>query len=463
MIQRHGATYIVLAILLDLLCSIAALYLAGALRATLPFGAFMPSEAILSPSLIVLTLAIWFAIFLMLSVYDPRYTVRLSDEVRRTLAASFFALLVLAGALYFIDREVSRLLVIYVALLNMLLRVTWRAAAHLFFAGRQRQTRRVLIVGSGALAEQIVETLQEYTWAGIQLIGFLEADESALRSLPRLGRLADAARVVQQCSIDEVIIALPYRDYECLTALVLELQRLPVQVRIVPNYLNLALYRATVEEFGGVPLINLRDPALNIYQRAVKRAFDLLLGAALLLLSAPLWAIVWLAIRLDSKGAAIFKQERIGENGKPFIMYKFRTMTEDAEERQTEVLRHDEQGNLIHKTADDPRVTRVGRFLRRTSLDELPNLINVLRGEMSLVGPRPEVAWMMDKYALWQLKRFAVPQGMTGWWQINGRSNKPMHLHTEDDLYYIQNYSILLDLLILWRTLFVVLRGKGAF
>jgi len=463
MIQQRSATYAVFAIFLDLLCTIAALYLAGALRATLPLGAFMPSEAILSPSLVVLTLAVWFAIFLMLSVYDPRCAVRLSDEVRRVLAASFFALLVLAGALYFTDREVSRLLVVYIALLNTALRVAWRAVAHPFFVGQRRRARRVLIAGSGALAEQIVETLQEYAWAGIQIVGFLEENAVALRDLPRLGRLADAAHVVRQHSIDEVIVALSHRDHECLTALVLELQRLPVQVRIAPNYLNLVLYRATVEEFGGVPLINLRDPALNVYQRVMKRAFDLSLGALLLLLSAPLWAIIWLAIRLDSKGAAIFKQERIGENGKPFIMYKFRTMTEDAEARRAEVLRRDEQGNLIHKTADDPRVTRVGRFLRRTSLDELPNLINVLRGEMSLVGPRPEVAWMMDKYAPWQLKRFAVPQGMTGWWQINGRSNKPMHLHTEDDLYYIQNYSILLDLIILWRTLFVVLRGKGAF
>lgn len=463
MVRRRGATYTVLAVVFDLLCTIAALHLAGELRATLPIGALMPDEAILPPSLIILTLAVWLATFLMLSVYDPRRTIRLSDEVQRALAASFVALLVLAGALYFTDREVSRLMVIYIALLNTTLHVAWRVIAHPFFTWQQRKACRVLIVGSGALAEQIVEALQEYAWAGIQIVGFLEKNEAVLCNLPRLGKLSDAAQVVRQRNVDEVIIALPYRDYECLTALVLELQRLPVQVRVVPNYLNLVLYRATVEEFGGVPLINLREPALNFYQRVVKRAFDLSLGTLLLLLSAPLWAIIWLAIRLDSKGAALFKQERIGENGKPFIMYKFRTMVENAEARQAEVLRYDEQGNLIHKTADDPRVTRVGRFLRRTSLDELPNLINVLRGEMSLVGPRPEVAWMMDKYEAWQLKRFAVPQGMTGWWQINGRSNKPMHLHTEDDLYYIQNYSIWLDLLILWRTLFVVLRGKGAF
>ncbi len=135
----------------------------------------------------------------------------------------------------------------------------------------------------------------------------------------------------------------------------------------------------------------------------------------------------------------------------------------DAEQRLPEVIRRDEQGRLIYKRPDDPRVTRVGRFLRRTSLDELPQLFNVLKGEMSLVGPRPELPWLVDQYEAWQRKRFAVPPGMTGWWQVNGRSDRAMHLHTEYDLYYIQHYSPLLDLQILWKTIGVVLRGRGAY
>jgi lipopolysaccharide/colanic/teichoic acid biosynthesis glycosyltransferase len=172
---------------------------------------------------------------------------------------------------------------------------------------------------------------------------------------------------------------------------------------------------------------------------------------------------VALAIKLDSPGPVFFSQQRVGENGRLFLMFKFRSMVLGAEEMRDRVSEVDEEGNVVYKTRYDPRVTPVGRFLRRTSLDELPQLFNVLKGEMSLVGPRPEMPWLVEEYDLWQRKRFAVPQGITGWWQVNGRSDKPMHLHTEEDLYYVQNYSLLLDILILWKTAGVVLKGRGAY
>ena len=176
-----------------------------------------------------------------------------------------------------------------------------------------------------------------------------------------------------------------------------------------------------------------------------------------------LMVLIALLIKLESPGPVIFKQERIGEHGRRFQMFKFRSMYIDADRRWHEVAKRDETGKLIHKLKDDPRVTRVGRKLRRTSLDELPQLFNVLRGEMSLVGPRPEMPYIAAEYEPWQWQRFRVPPGMTGWWQVNGRSEKPMHLHTEDDLYYIQNYSFWLDLRILAKTLIVVWQEHSAY
>jgi lipopolysaccharide/colanic/teichoic acid biosynthesis glycosyltransferase len=153
----------------------------------------------------------------------------------------------------------------------------------------------------------------------------------------------------------------------------------------------------------------------------------------------------------------------VGENGKIFKFYKFRSMIVDAEDRFQEIVKKNKQGKIIHKTQDDPRITPLGRFLRRTSLDEFPQFFNVLRGEMSLVGPRPELPYLVKRYEPWQRKRFAMPPGITGWWQVEGRSDRPMHFNTEDDLYYIKNYSIWLDIVILVKTAGAVFRGKGAY
>ena len=194
-----------------------------------------------------------------------------------------------------------------------------------------------------------------------------------------------------------------------------------------------------------------------------KRVFDLLFGFTALLITLPLMALSALLVYLEDGAPIIFRQERVGRNGQLFEMYKFRTMIKNAERLQAQLARRDLQGNLIYKTRNDPRVTRVGRLLRRFSLDELPQLFNVLTGTMSLVGPRPEIPRLVEQYEPWQRQRFAVLPGMTGWWQITGRSDKPMHLHIEDDLYYIQNHSIWLDLRIILRTIWVVLIGKGAY
>jgi exopolysaccharide biosynthesis polyprenyl glycosylphosphotransferase len=237
----------------------------------------------------------------------------------------------------------------------------------------------------------------------------------------------------------------------------------PVMVHMIPGVLDLTFARTPVEMAGGIPLISLRESALTESQRILKRLFDLLASAGLLVVLSPLMLLIALMIKLESPGSVFFTQERIGEHGRRFRMIKFRSMYQDAERRWAEVARRDASGNLMHKVVGDPRVTPVGRKLRRSSLDELPQLINVLLGQMSLVGPRPEIPVVAAEYDPWQWQRFRVPPGITGWWQVNGRSDKPMHLHTEDDLYYIQNYSFWLDLRILLKTVIVVLQGHGAY
>jgi exopolysaccharide biosynthesis polyprenyl glycosylphosphotransferase len=219
-----------------------------------------------------------------------------------------------------------------------------------------------------------------------------------------------------------------------------------------------------VENLGGIPLIGLREPALDDFQRLAKRLIDIAASLGGLLACFPLMALVGLVIKLEDGGPIFYAADRVGENGRIFRMWKFRTMVVDADRGRPQLGEVDAQGNTVSKLAHDPRVTRIGRFLRRTSIDELPQLLNVLRGEMSLVGPRPELPWLVARYEPWQRKRLAVPQGMTGWWQVNGRIKDPMqHLYTEQDLYYIQHYSLWLDMQILWRTISVVLRGRGAY
>jgi exopolysaccharide biosynthesis polyprenyl glycosylphosphotransferase len=278
-----------------------------------------------------------------------------------------------------------------------------------------------------------------------------------------LGSISDLADLVQARQIDEVWTALPLTATHRLQDILNALERVPVRVKVVPDYFSMALVQANAQILDGLPIIGLRDPLIEGVPRLVKRVFDISVSLVLLLLLLPAGLVIGLAVRLDSPGPAIISQERVGENGRLFKMLKYRTMLADADERIEEVLRHDNSGRLIHKSQNDPRVTTVGHVLRRFSLDELPQLVNVLKGDMSLVGPRPEMPWLVERYESWQRKRFAVPQGITGWWQINGRSDKPMHLHTEDDLYYVFNYSLWLDILILIRTPWAVIKGKGAF
>jgi exopolysaccharide biosynthesis polyprenyl glycosylphosphotransferase len=469
--RKLDTNIIIFSILADLLVTLVAFFLAVQARYWLPFGVPLIWDDVTQPWPIYLLLALlWGVTFIVARVYDAHHSERARGEAEVIIWAVGVASLVFAGVLYLTFREVPRRLFFYFIVADLTLLIGLRAMlrAMLRFTGRAEPApRRVLIVGAGRLARQVAVGVRAQSAAGLSLVGCVDNEVNMLHPDdplgPWLGPVRDAPGLVRSEEVDEVIFALPLRAHGIIEWLVRALQDYPVRVRVVPDYLDMAMSRATVEEFNGLPLVGLRDPAINGFDRVIKRCFDLIVAMLLLLLGWPVLLLTALAIKLDSPGPALFVQERIGENGRPFRMYKFRSMVAGADKMIETLAGADRNGVVVHKTPDDPRVTRVGRFIRRTSLDELPQLFNVLAGQMSLVGPRPELPWLVENYEFWQRRRFAVPPGMTGWWQINGRSNRLMHMHTEDDLYYIQNYSPLLDLHILWRTIGVVLRGQGAY
>lgn len=451
----------------DIILTVASLYLASWVRATLPLGyTFAPPDVQLPLSMYVIVAMLWAAIFLALSPQQAIVTSSLIDATGRLLLALLLAGLSFAGMLYLSPfRDFSRLQFLAFMVLDGILILSFHLIARAYF--RQpthgRWQRRVLIVGGGAMGQQLASELRGRPWTGFDLVGFVCDEQLAAPTLPILGQIGNTVQIVQQHNIDEVVFALPAEQQEHVVRLSMQLQCYPVMLHTVPTLIDLAFARTAVGTLGGIPLISLRESVLREPQRLIKRAFDVVASALLLVLLAPLLLIIALLIKFDSPGPVLFRQERLGEHGRPFQMLKFRTMYEDAERRWREVVQYDEQGRPLYKVQTDPRVTPVGRRLRRSSLDELPQLVNVLRGEMSLVGPRPEVPHIVASYESWQWQRFRIPPGMTGWWQINGRSNRPMHLHTEDDLFYVQNYSFWLDMRILLKTVLVVWRGYGAY
>lgn len=449
----------------------AMLVLAMWLRRTLPYGRTLePGADVIPPVLFVIVGVIWF--FMLMIFSTPRVARRgpLLDGLWRLSATVGLSSLTFAGTLYLSFRFVSRLYFVYFVVLDLVaLLVFYLAVRALLRRHGMRDTARsrVLIAGTGRTGLRIARVLDRQWNGSIPLIGFLENSDrigDEIEGWPILGRFEDAPQVVERHHIDEIIIALPLESHPQAVELVRRLQRTPVNIRLVPDFLDFAVIGASVDYLAGLPVVGLRVPAISDEARLAKRLFDIVVSAMLIVLLAPFMALIALLIRLDTPGPVIYRAERVGEHGRIFKMYKFRTMVQDAEERWHEIISRRPDGTLVFKQPDDPRITRMGRWLRRTSLDELPQLFNVLKGEMSLVGPRPELPLIVrEEYEPWQWSRFTVPQGMTGWWQVYRRGFEHQHLCTADDLYYIQNYSLLLDIRILLRTIVVVLTGQGAY
>jgi FlaA1/EpsC-like NDP-sugar epimerase len=329
--RRFSIQFTILSIILDAAFTLLALVVAVVLRPLLtPFHFLHPLPEIHLPLLLYLLVPLlWIAIFLIDSVYDPMRRFKAVDEFRNVTIAIFCAALCFAGLLYFTFREISRWLFVIFVLFDLCLLLGWRVVARFAFRlGKiPSSRRRVLIIGAGELGQRAAQMIREYIWSNLQLVGFIDDEhDSSEVNAPILGSLDEICSVVEKEHVEEVIIALPYHAYGKLNQITSNLLTVPVQVRIVPDYLHLALHRVTIEDFGGLPLINLRATAFSYYQHLTKRAFDLIVGTIVTLFALPFMALTAVAIKFDSSGPIIFKQQRVGENGRLFPMYKFRPM-----------------------------------------------------------------------------------------------------------------------------------------
>ncbi len=468
MIQRFSTNFAVLSIFFDLAITLGSLLVSRYVRPLFGDGSLFQSlwKVPQLPLVIYFIFPLLWVVFLFIfSLYDGKKNFRVVDELANLTLASLFSAISLAGILYLSYRDISRgLFLLYIALAFVLL-VVWRLIARVLY--RKRVTSkgykdRILIIGAGPNGLEMREKLEYYHEDSYDFIGYL--DDAQKDDIPEvLGTIDLLQEVVKVQRVNHVIIALPRSAHERLAYVIHQLEKLPVRISVIPDYFHLTVHQAAVSDFAGIPILDLRAPSLSEYQRITKRIFDLLITSLLMIPALPLMGIAALLILIFDGRPIFFIQNRVGENGKIIKIYKFRTMVNNADKMLAQVAMTNENGEVIYKTNSDPRITRVGRFLRRFSIDELPQLFNVIRGTLSLVGPRPELPSLVEKYEPWQRARFTVPQGITGWWQIHGRSDKPMHLHTEEDLYYVSNYSIWLDITILMKTGWIVLRGKGAY
>ncbi len=394
------------------------------------------------------------------------------DEAARVLYATAAGIGLMVVLTFFVQpTPFSRLLffwafVVIVALIS-LARLLRRWLLSLFYQ-QGKLADRVLVLGSGEVGRGVIRTLLARPDLGFRAMGYLHDGRSenniGLGRIPNLGVFDDLEQILQnEPQLHTVFIALPGEQHQEIARLLQACQMRGVRAQVVPDLLQLSMNRVEMINMAGIPTLRVREAGISRGQQITKRLMDL---SIILLLSIPtliVTAVIALAIKLDSPGPVLYSGRRIGKDGRTFYMIKFRSMVVGAEEQKEALLAFNQADGPLFKIKDDPRLTRVGRFIRRTSLDELPQLYNVLRGQMSLVGPRPPLPEEVSVYKTWHKQRLSVIGGITGLWQVSGRSDLTFDELCLLDIYYIENWSLGLDLRILLQTIPHALFGKGAY
>ncbi|MBK6769590.1 MAG: sugar transferase [Ardenticatenales bacterium] len=429
----------------------------------LPWSVYQPWGIVLAAMIVVLCA--------LEGLYTRRRNTPWFEVVYEQATSTIVGVAILTIVLYGVrPLAQSRLMLPYAAVATVLVLALVRVGDGAWQRWQRRRgigVQRTLIVGAGEAGRAVMRNLLARPSLGYDVVGFLDdhpdkLDKAIGRWAP-LGSTRQLGRLLREGGVDLVILALPWTARERIAHMVADCEARGVGVRIVPDLFQLSLNRVDSDALGGVPLLAVRQPVIQGWRLRLKRAIDVGFSLVSLTLTAPVLALTALAIRLEGPGPIFFRQTRVGRHGRDFTFFKFRSMVPGAEEVLPDLQAHNEAEGPIFKMRADPRVTRVGRWIRRLSIDELPQLLNVLRGDMSLVGPRPPLPSEVASYQPWHRRRLDVAPGMTGLWQVSGRSKLTFDEMVMLDLYYAENWSLMLDLRILLRTVPTVLLGTGAY
>ena len=419
----------------------------------------------------LLLMMVMLPVLLFKGAYRHRLSRDLTDDFTTVFSAATISIATVIVVTYLTHKwQYSRAVVVYVWVLMIVLVFLGRAVYRSLQAFRHRRgwgVRRLLVVGGTDVAKMIMQSVMSRPDLGYHLVGFADHRVSPqLRDFGRfraVGQIADVPQLITTHAVDDIVIALPAAAHEEVWPILALCEQHRVGLKLVPDLFEMSLSRVEVDDIAGIPLLDVQERPLRLIARGSKRCIDLLLAGLLLTLSAPLLLLLGVFIRVGSSGPALLRQTRIGEGGRPFECFKLRTMQIDAEDYEASLAEMNEADGLLFKMRNDPRCTPLGRRMRRLSLDELPQLWNVVKGEMSLVGPRPALPEQVAKYDGAQRRRLEMKPGMTGIWQVSGRSDLAFDEMVLMDIYYVDNWSLALDARILVRTCIAVIRRHGAY
>lgn len=466
-LQRQSTKRIALRLLADGMAISTAFFLTSVIRFELLEES--PAQTVDYSLVTLVATPAFLLLFWIYGLYEPRQVLSPVNEFKQVFHGVFFgsALLLIADSLF--DLRLARLWVVIAFLFGLVTvggeRLIIRKTLH-FLRRRGGDATRTIVLGTNAEAKAVARTMERERWLGYDIVGFVDDESPIGQEISGdhrvIGRTEDLTDLVLDHRATLVLVAASAFDTARLNLLLWKLRDVDVDLQITSGTVDLLASRMVVQSVAGVPLLYVRRPGMDKTQRTLKRAMDVLGATVGTVLLSPLLALIAIRIKLDSPGKVIFKQTRVGRDGKEFTLWKFRTMVQDAEQKKAE-LEHLSQGpGLLFKLKEDPRVTKWGATLRRYSLDELAQLWNVLKGEMSLVGPRPALPSEVQQYDDWVRNRLRAKPGMTGLWQVSGRTETSFSDYVRHDLFYIQNWSLSLDLWILWRTIRAVMTAEGA-